>query len=67
MRHVIEIQVVNRTDDGQLSSNYRTHVITLSNRAAVARVIERVKDGTSGWDEVLKKEDVLEYEERFDH
>ena len=66
MRHVIEVQVIRRTDDGQLSSSYRTHVITLSNQDAVDYLVEQIKEGKRGWEKGLTKDDVLEYDDAID-
>jgi len=44
-----------------------THIITLSNEGAVERVEEVIKDGVIGWDSILKKKDVLVYDEKLDH
>ena len=66
MRYCVYLHLVRRTDNGQHSSNVMTHIITLSNQAAVDRVEAVVKEGTHGWDDVLKKKDVLEYNAKFD-
>lgn len=58
MRHIIGLTVTNREENGN-ETGYRTHVITLSNKEAVERVVETICDGVGAWDDVVTRDDVL--------
>ena len=67
MRHIIELHVINRSDEGQFETGHRSHIITLSNKDAVRRVFEAISGGNIAWEDVLEVTDVLVYDEKLDY
>ncbi len=66
MRYVVQLTLIRRTDDGQLSSSYRTHIVTLSNEDAFDSLLETIKKGKTAWRKDLKSDDVLESNDTLD-